>query len=85
MSSTREIRDLICYAICMTNAVIIQRLAILEREVQIIKSHMRRAAVSPVKNAKKFPHGLQVALHEIEEGKEIGPFSTIEEFMIGLK
>lgn len=69
----------------MTNAVIIQRLAILEREVQIIKSHMRRVVTSPAKDVKKFPRGLQVALREIEEGKEIGPFASVEEFMVGLK
>lgn len=69
----------------MTNAVIIQRLAVLEREVQAIKSHIRRAAVSPAKDAKKFPRGLQTAFREIEEGKEIGPFNNIEEFMVGLK
>lgn len=69
----------------MTNAVIIQRLAILEREIQAIKSRMRRVVVSPAKNIKKFPHGLQIALREIEEGKEIGPFSSVEKFMVGLK
>ena len=69
----------------MTNAVIIRRLATLEREVQTIKSHMRRVAISPAKDAKKLPRGLQIALREIEEGKEIGPFNTVEEFMSGLK
>ncbi len=69
----------------MTNAVIIQRLAVLEREVQAIKSRMRRVSVSPAKDTKKFPHGLQVALREIEEGKEIGPFNSLEKFMVGLK
>ncbi|MEK7106906.1 MAG: hypothetical protein AAB899_01845 [Patescibacteria group bacterium] len=69
----------------MTNAVIIQRLAALEREVQTIKSHIRRVAVSPTKDTKKFTHGLQIALREIDEGKEIGPFDSVEKFMVGLK
>ncbi|MDO8452064.1 MAG: hypothetical protein Q7S76_04320 [bacterium] len=69
----------------MTNAVIIQRLATLEREVQTIKSYIQRGVVSPAKNAKKLSRGLQVALREIEEGKEIGPFNSIGEFMIGIK
>lgn len=69
----------------MINTVIIQRLTMLEREVQAIKSHMRRAVVSPAKDAKKIPRGLQIALREIGEGKEIGPFDGVEEFMAGLK
>ena len=69
----------------MTNAVIIKRLAILEREVQTIKSHMRQGVVSPAKDAKKLSRGLQIALREIEEGREIGPFNTVEEFMVGVK
>lgn len=69
----------------MTNAVIIRRLAVLEREVQTIKSHMLRDVVSPAKDAKKLPHGLQTALREIEEDKEIGPFNTVEAFMAGIK
>ena len=69
----------------MTNAVIIRRLATLEREVQTIKSHMWRVAIQPAKDAKKLTRGLQVALREIEEGKEIGPFESVEEFMIGVK
>lgn len=69
----------------MTNAVIIQRLEVLEREVQAIKSHMRRGAILPAKDIKKFPRGLQVAFREIEEGKEIGPFDSVEKFMVGLK
>jgi len=69
----------------MTNAVIIKRLAVLEREVQTIKSHMRRVASAPAKNIKKLPRGLQVALREIEEGKEIGPFDSVEKFMVGVK
>lgn len=69
----------------MTNAVIIQRLATLEREVQAIKSHMWRIATPPAKDAKKLTRSLQVALREIEEGKEIGPFNNVEEFMAGIK
>lgn len=69
----------------MTNAVIIQRLATLEREVQTIKSRMQRDVATPVKNAEKLSRGLQTALREIEEGKEIGPFSSVEEFMANLK
>ncbi len=69
----------------MTNTVIIQRLAVLEREVQAIKSRMQRGSVSSAKDTKKFRHGLQVALREIEEGKEIGPFDSVDKFMVGLK
>ena len=69
----------------MTNAVIIQRLATLEREIQTIKSYIQRGVVSPAKNAKKLSRGLQIALHEIEEGKEVGPFNSIKEFMVGIK
>ncbi|HEY4474033.1 MAG TPA: hypothetical protein VI957_02645 [Candidatus Paceibacterota bacterium] len=69
----------------MTNTVIIKRLAALEREVQTIKSQIQRGVVSSVKNTKQLPRGLQVALREIEEGKEIGPFNTVKEFMAGLK
>lgn len=69
----------------MTNAVIIERLATLEREVRTIKSYMQRDVVSPAKNVKKLSRGLQTALREIEEGKEVGPFNSIEEFMVGIK
>ena len=65
----------------MTNAVIIERLAALEREVQTIKSHIQREVVSPIKNVRKLPHGLQIALQEVEEGKLSGPFNTVDEFM----
>jgi predicted GNAT family N-acyltransferase len=75
----------ITYTIRMTNAVIIQRLTTLEREVQAIKSHMGRVATSPAKDEKKLTRGIRVALREIEEGKEIGPFNSVEEFMIGIK
>lgn len=68
----------------MTNAVIIKRLAVLEREVQAIKSHMRRSVVSSVNDAKKLPRGLQIALREVEEGKLSGPFTTVDEFMAHL-
>ncbi|OGG58781.1 hypothetical protein A3C86_03365 [Candidatus Kaiserbacteria bacterium RIFCSPHIGHO2_02_FULL_49_16] len=69
----------------MTNAVIIKRLAVLEREVQTIKSQMRRVAIVPAKDAKKLSPGLRIALREIKEGKEIGPFNSVEEFMAGVK
>ncbi len=46
---------------------------------------MRQVAVSSVKDTKKFPRGLHIALDEIEKGKEIGPFNSVEEFMVGLK
>jgi hypothetical protein len=69
----------------MTNTVIIQRLSTLEREVRFIKLHMGRAAISATKEAEKLPRGLKIALREIDEGKEIGPFNTVEDFMVGLK
>jgi hypothetical protein len=69
----------------MINAVIIQRLSTLEREVRTIKSYIQRGVVSHAKNSKKFSRSLQTALREIEEGKEIGPFNSIEEFMVGIK
>ena len=75
---------LLCYTVRMTNAVIIERLAALEREVQTIKSHMQQGVVASTKDTKKLPHGLQIALHEIEEGKLSGPFITTDEFMAHL-
>lgn len=35
--------------------------------------------------AKKLPAGLRQALREVEEGKLIGPFRTVKEFMTDLK
>src|SRR3989344_2376680 len=78
-----EIWSLICYTIPMTNTVIIKRLVALEREVQTIKSQIQRGVVAQVKKSQKLPRGLQIALREIEEGKEIGPFNTVDEFMAG--
>ena len=55
------------------------------REVRSLVEPISRAVRSQKGAAKKLPVGLKQALREIEGGKIIGPFHSVEAFMADLK
>lgn len=54
------------------------------REVHALVEPIYKAVHTSVKK-KKLPTGLQQALREVDQGKLIGPFHSVEAFMADLK
>ena len=72
----------------MTTATLEKRVRTLEMEVKTLRTAFRSSvAIANVKKTqmKKLPAGLRQVLREVEEGKIIGPFHSVKEFMADLK
>ncbi len=55
------------------------------REVRSLMERISRAVSAQKVKSKELPAGLKQALREVKEGKLLGPFHSVDEFMADLK
>lgn len=79
----------------MTTATLEKRVRALEAKMKVLEKTAHQPISIPVRTAhtatgkqiqaKKLPKWLEASLREAEEGKLIGPFRSVEDFMADLK